>query len=97
MPINKDNTPLDFYVGDSTKVANGKSATEGHVYLDKTNNNIFIGNSSDKMQSANGVHKEGENVIVDGTSLQLGNTTITEEQLEQMVKVASLDLADGVY
>ena len=96
MPINKDNTPLDFYVGDSSKVAKDQSATDGYVYLDKDNNNIFIGKDN-KMQSANGVHKEGDNVIVDGNSLQLGSTTITSEQLANMVAVANLDLANGVY
>ena len=96
MPIQNDKVSLDFYRGTAQQVAN-VNATKGHVYLDTDNNNVYIGASDNKVKAANGVYKLNDTVIVDGTSLKVGNTTMSETDLKFILDVSKLNLANQEY
>ena len=101
MPIQNDKVSLDFYQGPTPiQVDKGKPATKGHIYLETMHNNVFIGHESGgevTMQPTNGVYKLNDTVIVDGTSLQVGNTEMTETELKSILAVSKLNLATESY
>lgn len=90
MPINKDNTPLDFYVGTADKIAK-QNNKPGYVYLDTAENNVYVGTSGAPV-AINGVSKTGSVVALHGTSMTLDDVQITKEELQDVIQMSKVNL-----